>query len=132
MAYGPDFDQDAFFATLAATGLNKYAGQIAPRNEFNSDWWTYYNLRIEQEFPAFRETHKLAGWITINNLCNLLNNEWCVLQEAGYPRNQTFVDVALSEDGSQYVYDNLTEPAGQGRVSQPSSWEIVIGLTYQF
>ena len=46
--YGPGFNQDAFFEALAETGLNKYAGQIAPRNAFYSDWWTYYDLRIEQ------------------------------------------------------------------------------------
>jgi len=132
VVYGPNFDQDAFFAALSETGLDKYAGRIAPRNAFNSNWWTYYDLRVEQEFPAFREDHKFAGWITIKNLCNLINDEWCVLQEASFPRNQGVADVALSDDGSQYIYTEFVKPSGQGRVSQPSSWEIVVGLSYRF
>lgn len=130
--YAEGFDQAAFFEALAKTGLDKYAGRIAPRNAFNSNWWTYYDLRIEQEFPAFKEGHKFAGWITIKNLCNLINDEWCVLEEASYPRNQGVADVALSPDGSQYIYTEFVQPPGQGRVSEPSSWEIVIGLSYRF
>lgn len=132
VVFADSFNQDAFFAALAETGLDKYAGRIAPRNEFSSDWWTYFDLRVEQEFPAFRQDHKFAGWITIKNLCNLINDEWCVLQEASFPRAQGIVDMDLINDGSQYLYQEYIEPTGQGRVSQPSSWEIVVGLTYRF
>ncbi len=130
--FAEGFDTAAFFAAVEATGLSKYAGGIAPRNEFNSDWWTWYDLRIEQEFPGFIKGHKLAGWIVFKNLCNLLNNEWCVLREASFPRRQAIVDVGLSEDGSQYVFEEFIEPPGQGRASDPSLWEIRIGLTYRF
>jgi hypothetical protein len=130
--FADSFNQDAFFAALADTGLDKYAGEIAPRNAFSSNWWTYYDLRVEQEFPAFRDDHKFAGWITIKNLCNLINDEWCVLQEASFPRAQGVVDMEISEDGSKYIYEEFIEPSGQGRVSQPSSWEVVVGLTYRF
>lgn len=130
--FADSFNQDAFFATLADSGLNKYAGQIAPRNAFSSNWWTYYDLRVEQEFPAFREDHKFAGWITIKNLCNLINDEWCVLEEASFPRSQGIVDMEIVDDGAQYIYQAYVEPSGQGRVSQPSSWEIVVGLSYRF
>jgi hypothetical protein len=132
VTYADTFNKDAFFAALAETGLDKYAGQIAPRNAFSSNWWTYYDLRIEQEFPAFRESHKFAGWITIKNLCNLINDEWCVLKEAGFPRYQGLVDMEISDDGTQYIYEEFVEPSGQGRVSNPSLWEIRIGLTYRF
>jgi hypothetical protein len=132
VTYEDGFDQDAFFAALAETGLDKYAGGIAPRNAFDSDWWTWYDLRVEQEFPAFKENHKFAGWIVIKNLCNLLNDEWCVLREASFPRAQGIVDMDLSDDGTQYVYEEFIEPSGQGRVTDPSLWEIRIGLTYRF
>jgi hypothetical protein len=132
VTYLDSFNQEAFFAALAETGLDKYGGQIAPRNAFNSNWWTYYDLRFEQEFPAFRENHKFAGWIVIKNLCNLLNDEWCVLREASFPRAQSLVDMEISDDGTQYIYEEFIEPSGQGRVSQPSLWEIRIGLTYRF
>jgi len=126
------FDQEAFFRAIEETGLDKYSGQIAPRNAFKSNWWTYYDLRIEQEFPAFAQGHKFAGWITVKNLCNLINDEWCVLKEASFPRAQGLVDMEISEDGQQYIYEEFIEPSGQGRVSDPSLWEIRIGVTYRF
>ncbi|MDH4000420.1 MAG: TonB-dependent receptor [Xanthomonadales bacterium] len=132
VSYLPSFDQEAFFRAIRETGLDKYSGQIAPRNAFKSDWWSYYDLRIEQEFPAFAEGHKFAGWITIRNLCNLLNDDWCVLKEASFPRAQGLVDMEISEDGQQYIYEEFIEPSGQGRVSDPSLWEIRIGITYRF
>ena len=71
-----------------------YSGKIAPRNAFNSDWWSWFDIRIEQEFPAFAEGHKLAGWIMVKNFCNMLNDEWCVLEQASFPLNQPVVDVS--------------------------------------
>jgi outer membrane receptor for ferrienterochelin and colicin len=132
VTYLEGFNQEAFFAALAETGLDKYTGEIAPRNAFKSNWWTYYDLRMEQEFPAFKQGHKFAGWIVIKNLCNLINDEWCVLREASFPRAQGIVDMEISEDGEQYIYEEFIEPAGQGRVTQPSLWEIRVGLTYRF
>jgi outer membrane receptor for ferrienterochelin and colicin len=132
VTYLEDFNQEAFFAALAETGLDKYAGEIAPRNAFSSDWWSWYDLRIEQEFPAFRQDHNFLAWVTIKNFCNLLNSEWCVLKEASFPRAQGIVDMEISDDGTQYVYEEFIEPSGQGRVSDPSLWEIRIGLTYRF
>ena len=132
VTYLDSFNKDAFFAALAETGLDKYEGGIAPRNAFNSNWWTYFDLRVEQEFPAFSEGHKFAGWITFKNLCNLLNDDWCVLKEASFPRTQGIVDMEISEDGKQYIYEEFIEPSGQGRVSDPSLWEIRIGITYRF
>ena len=132
VTYADGFNQEAFFETLRNTGLDKYAGGIAPRNAFDSDWWTYYDLRIEQEFPGFKEGHKFAGFIIFKNLCNLLNSEWCVLREASFPRSQGIVDMEISEDGTQYIYEEFNEPQGQGRVSDPSLWEIRVGVTYRF
>ena len=90
------------------------------------------DLRIEQEFPGFKDGHKFAGFIVFKNLCNLLNSEWCVLREAGFPRAQGVVDVDITDDGSQYIYEAFNDPPGQGRVSDPSLWEIRVGLTYRF
>jgi hypothetical protein len=130
--FAPGFNTDAFFAALAADGVDKYSGQIAPRNAFQSDWWTWFDLRIEQQFPGFKEDQNFVGFITIKNLCNLINNEWCVLREAGFPRNQPIVEFDVSDDGSQYIYESFVEPSGQGRVTDPSAWEIRVGVSYRF
>jgi hypothetical protein len=56
VTFGAGFDTDAFFAYLNETGLNDYAGGIAPRNTFDSAWWHKYDIRIEQE-PGFGSEH---------------------------------------------------------------------------
>ena len=126
------FNTAAFFDFVNASGLDAYAGGIAPRNEFNSDWWTYFDLRIEQEFPGFSEGHKLAGWITFRNFCNFLNDDWCVFKEASFPRTQGVVEMDITDDHSQYIFEEFVEPSGQGRVTDPSLWEVRVGLTYRF
>ena len=132
VVFAEGFNTDAFFDFVAESGLDKFSGSIAPRNEFQSDWWTYYDLRIEQEFPGFKEGHKFTGFIVFKNLCNLINNEWCVLREASFPRNQSTVEMNLTDDGTQYLFSDFIQPSGQGRVTDPSVWEIRIGATYRF
>ena len=78
------------------------------------------------------EGHKFAGWITVKNFCNLLNSEWCVLRQVSFPRRQAIVDMEISPDGQYYIYEDYIEPSGQGRVTDPSLWEIRVGLTYRF
>jgi hypothetical protein len=55
-----------------------------------------------------------------------------VLREAGFPRNQPVVNMRLSDDRTAYVFEEFIEPSGQGRISDPSLWEIRVGLTYRF
>ena len=117
---------------MNSSGLDKYAGGIAPRNEFNSDWWSWYDLRIEQELPGFFGSDKFLAFVTVKNLCNLINSEWCVLYEAGFPRTQSIVDMDVTDDGSQYIFQEYIEAPGQGRVTDASLWKIRIGLSYRF
>jgi hypothetical protein len=87
-------------------------------------------LRIEQEFPGFGQDDKFTAFITVKNFCNLLNNEWCVLQEAGFPRAQSVVDMEIVD--GQYLYERFIVPQGQARVVDASLWEIRIGASYYF
>src|SRR5690606_23977138 len=61
VVFGPNFDQQAFFAYLEDTGLNEYAGEIAPRNGMTSAWWHKYDIRIEQELPGFMPEHNFSA-----------------------------------------------------------------------
>jgi len=131
VVFGPNFDVDAFFAYAENNGLMRYAGQIAPRNAFNSSWWTTFDLRVEQELPGFKQGHKFAAYVVFKNLCNLLNDNWCVLEETGFPLMREIIATGLSADKSQYLYNEFFA-AGPGRVVEASLWEIAVGLTYRF
>jgi outer membrane receptor protein involved in Fe transport len=76
----------AFNQYLHQTGLIKYAGQIAPRNQFTSPDVLTGNLRFEQELPAFEpKGAKLHLWFDIVNFPNLINKKWGILQQTPFP-----------------------------------------------
>lgn len=134
VVFGPDFNSDAFFDFVSDAGLDKYAGGIAPRNAFYSDWWTKVDFRVEQELPAFHETHRLKAFVVVNNLTNLINDDWGVMYQAGFPQATQVVDMELiGESGNyQYQFNEYFAPAGQSREADPSLWEVRIGVKYDF
>ncbi|HXQ17201.1 MAG TPA: TonB-dependent receptor [Caulobacteraceae bacterium] len=76
----------AFNQYLHQTGLIKYNGQIAPRNQWQSPDVLTGNLRFEQEIPAFFPTRaRFKVWFDIVNFPNLLNKKWGILQQNPFP-----------------------------------------------
>lgn len=128
--FGPDFDTDAFFDFVAANGLDKYAGGTVPRNSQDGDWWTKFDLRIEQELPGVMAGHKTSAFVVVENLGNLLNDEWGVLREASFPQSQGVVDV--DRQGGVYEFQEFFTPANTTRVTDASLWEVRVGLRYKF
>ena len=131
VVFAPGFDQASFFSFLQESGLDEYAGGAAPRNAFQSDWWTKFDLRVEQELPGFSPGHRTSAFLVVENLGNLINDEWGVLREAAFPQAQDVVNVGRNAAG-QYVFEEFFLPAGQSRVADASLWEIRVGLRYQF
>ncbi len=129
--FGPTFDKEAFFKYVQANGLAKYAGQIAPRNEFDSSWVTKVDLRIEQMLPGFTANHSASAFFVIENLGNLLNDEWGILNEASFPHMVSPVDVAEIRDG-KYVFSNFNNATTEREVSQQSLWTMRVGVKYNF
>lgn len=137
--FGAGFDQDAFFAFAEANGLMKYGGQIVPRNTANSSWWTKFDVRISQELPGFGEEHHAMIYFTIENLGNLLNDDWGVLKERGFPRTAPIVDASyLDPNGTTWDFsDDLYSfdafiPQGQTRSAPASLWSLRFGFNYNF
>ncbi|MEM7768816.1 MAG: TonB-dependent receptor, partial [Pseudomonadota bacterium] len=91
------------------------------RNSEEGSWWGKVDLRLEQEFPGILPTHRTAGFIVIDNLTNLINDEWGILREPDFPPN---VDV-------NPVTGALTQPA-ESRIGGASLFEVRLGLRYEF
>lgn len=132
VAFTPGFDQQAFFDYIASSGLDEYAGEIAPRNSLQSDWWHKYDLRIAQELPGFNEDHNFAAFLIVENVGNLINDEWGVMKEQSFPRNLPLVEFSIDEANNQYVYEAFRTPAPLGRVADASLWEVRLGVRYDF
>lgn len=145
--FAPGFDTAGFFGVVDALGLTKYAGGVAPRNAFQSDWYTQWDLRIEQELPGLFEGHKTAAFVIIDNLGNLINDDWGVIEQAGFPGrvqlatvNET-VDCALCGAGSalgpngEYIFtgfNNVNPDTIQSPITAASVWQIRVGVRYEF
>ena len=80
VVYGDDFNVGVFNDWIASEGLDKYRGQIMPRNALDSDWWVKFDFRVEQEFPGFYEDHKGSAFMVIKNVGNFLDEDWGILR----------------------------------------------------
>jgi len=139
VVFGPEFDQAAFFEYAQRNGLTKYGGQIVPRNSANSNWWTKFDLRISQELPGFGRNQRASAFLVIENVGNLLNDDWGVLRERGFPRTASIVQASyLDPNGTpddysddQYLFENFFDQS-QGRVASASLWALRVGFNYNF
>jgi hypothetical protein len=127
VVFGDDFNTFDFFNFIKREGLKP---GIQKRNDHLSDWWVHYDLRIEQEIPGFFGSDKFSAFVVIKNFCNLLNDDWCVLREASFPRTDDVVDMEIVD--GKYLYEEFIEPGGQSRATDASLWEMRVGLKYTF
>lgn len=85
----------------------------ASRNDEDGSWWRKVDLRIEQELPGVSETHRAKAFFVIDNLTNLLNDDWGILNQHNFPRT---------------VEAGTREP----RIGDASRYEIRLGVEYAF
>ena len=125
------FDQAAFFAYVSENGLDGYAGQIAPRNAFNSSWSSRFDLTLKQEFPGIFQSHRSLAFVTVENLGNLLNDEWGIVREHGFPGAVGIVDGTYDLATDTYTFSTFS-PVNESRQGEPSQWKVRVGLRYEF
>ena len=142
VVFDPGFDQADFFSWLSETGLDRFAGGIAPRNTFQSPWWTKVDVKIEQEFPGFSEDHRFSAFLYIENIGNMINDDWGVLKESSFPRYQGavtfpnsgppfFNDAGIDAQG-RYLFNSFSRPAAFVANPGASLWELRFGVQYSF
>ncbi len=129
VVYADGFDLDAFNAFIAAEGLSR--GKIAGRNATNGDWWTKVDVRISQELPAFADGHRASAFFVVENLGNLLNDDWGVLRQGNFV-SESVVEASVNDAG-QYVYEEFYGADQRDSFSTSASlWEIRVGINYRF
>jgi len=92
------------------------------RNDQKGSWWGKVDIKVEQEFPGFREHDKASVFMVINNFTNLINDDWGVLRQAVFPGN---VDRASFLDPV-----NPLDP--EARIGAASRYEVRFGAKYDF
>lgn len=128
-------DQQAYFATLQATGLSVYSGGYAPRNAFYQPWINRLDLHLSQTIPIYKPA-ELELFLDFTNFGALISEK-----TFGYYERTTFVEsdtywrrtfgsatynsagkiVPVFAAPSAYVFDN-----------PQSRWRVQVGAKLKF
>lgn len=119
-----------FDAFVAQEGLEGYRGQIAPRNSGKSARVSRLDLRISQEVSVFKE-HKIKLYMDIDNLTNMINNDWGRVEQVDFHYNNPVVRATIDDNG-RYVYTRFDPELGLDLHELPSLWKIKFGVRYAF
>lgn len=124
--------QQEFFNYISDSELAQYSGSIAPRNGDNSAWSTVIDLRIQQQLPAFTPEHRFTLFLDIENLGNLLNDDWGRIERTEYEYERAVVSAQIVD--GQYEYFNLRSDSNikNLEVLSQSVWQLQFGLKYEF
>lgn len=129
VSYDPDFDLAAFNQFIEDEGLVR--GEIQGRNAHNSEWYSRVDFRIDQELPAFYEGHKARASFVIQNLGNLLNDDWGIRKIGSFGANDV-VEAGLNDDGT-WTYENFFQNnVEDSPFLDQSLYEIRLGVRYTF
>lgn len=85
------------------------------RNDQESSWWGKVDLKLEQEFPGIAD-HKASVFVVVDNLTNLINDEWGILRQSDY----------------SCVIDDFQAGECESRRGDASRYEIRFGARYEF
>ena len=121
VSYDSAATQTAFENFVTSSGLKKFQGRIAPRNAFNSKWFTKIDLHVEQEIPTFLGDSRITLFADIENLGNLINKDWGQIREFQFPYTVPVVRVqcltAAAPNGTGTLAANASQPCAQYRYS---------------
>ena len=123
-------------AEVAEAAFNRWVedngferGEILERNSESADWWFKADLRVSQELPGFYEGHTASAFFVIENLTNLINDQWGDFRQGSFGGDE--VIAADFNDAGQYEYSAFSRP-DQSVSRGPSLWEIRVGVNYRF
>jgi Carboxypeptidase regulatory-like domain/TonB dependent receptor len=95
VSFDTEANAAAFESFVASSGLSKFRGRVAPRNAFNSKWFTRLDLHLAQEFPGFLTSKsKFTVFADVDNFTNLLNKKWGQIREYIFPYQTATVRVS--------------------------------------
>ena len=124
--------QQAFMDYINGSELAQYKGGIAARNGDNSPWSTVVDLRIQQELPAFNPNHTFRVFLDIENLGNLLNDDWGRIERTRYEYERDVVSARINNGQYEYLRLESDRSIKNLEVLSQSVWQLQIGLKYDF
>lgn len=116
-------------------------GGIVPRGSYENERVSQWDFQFSQELPALAKTHRTLFTIDIQNVANLLNDEWGVIEE--FPEDFRLFDVSCAgvdgvadNDGvlscNRYRISSVNTTQTETPNVDRSRWTILLGLKYEF
>ena len=115
---GADGTINAYGFTPYLDFLEHVLVEPGTRNNREGSSWTKADLRISQELPGINGEHSARAFIVVDNVTNLLNDEWGVMRKPNFPYGVTQEDIDAGR--------------AESRIGGASLWEIRIGAEYRF
>jgi len=133
VVFGGGFNTAAFFQYLDDIGAMKYAGGIAPRNAFKSDWYYDLDFRFQQEFPSVAGVRP-KFFVDVENVLNLISDDANVLRQVPFPyAANTVVLGAANPQGAPYQFNSFVPAGGNQTINVDASlWRVQFGLRFDF
>lgn len=133
-------DQAAYFAFLQNTGLNKYAGGVAPKNAFFQPWVGRLDLHLAQEIPLYKPA-SLEVFMDFINFGSFVNKRLFNYFEKA-PLSANDVYWRMNAGGATYGPDGRIRPTFSGTAANAntnflfdnvqSRWRIQFGAKLKF
>jgi len=135
-----DYILNHLYGTL---GLEKYAGTIAPRGSLQFPYQSTLDLKIKQVLPGFRPDDEVIITLGIENLLNMLNDEWGVIEYGYYSGRIPVIDLKIVDgkydfsdgeccnSGLGFGYD-FEDPLNLTTSFTQSVWRAQLGFVYKF
>ena len=131
--------REAFDQFIADNGLEKYRGQILPRNEFLLPWLNRVDVRIAQNLftNMVQKGDKVQLTLDVLNFGNLINSEWGIQDNtvSSYGAAVLSRAGALSPDPSfqmQRDGSTLVKAPYRPASSRFTTWSAMFGMKYSF
>jgi hypothetical protein len=117
---------------------------IIPRGFSRNDQIHLVDMKFSQQLPGLFEGHKSFLTFDFNNVLNMLNEDWGVVQE--YAETQTIFNVTCADATGSSTPASAALLCNRYRISNPSTvitnpqtrnidrsrWQIQVGLRYEF
>lgn len=122
------FDTTSFFNWVDFVGLQR--GSVTERNDQEGSWTNKFDLKIEQEFPTgFGQGSVFA---TIENIGNLIDDEWGVPYELPFPQQVRSVEADRDAATGRYVFRQVSAIQPEGAVTAVAFWSVKFGASWDF
>jgi hypothetical protein len=116
--------------------LDKYRGQIAPRNASRDPWYNGLDFRLAQAIPIpGLKGHRLEVYVNVKNLLNLFNKEWGVYRYITFDDDPlTFVGYDAASGKPQFEFWGETGDKDARYIINQllSRWQAQFGFKYVF